>query len=124
MEQQARELLAQGMIEDAIQVFRKLLEQDHSNWRAHLGLGECYFAQNKIKDGLGHYQEMVRLAPQEGGPAFLARGEWLHGRGEPTAKVWFYHAADCFRKKNEMDRYESVRQRILELGWEPPSTAD
>lgn len=119
LEQQAREFMARGEFDEAIPLLRRILEWNHNNWRAHLSLGQCHFAKDEIKDGLGHFQEMVRLAPEEGGPAFLARGELLLGRGEPFAKVWFYHAAECFRKKNEMDRYDAVCQRIAELGWDP-----
>lgn len=116
----AEGLLAEGRVVDAIQIYRGILERDRDDWRGHLALGECYFKENRITDGLGHFQEVARLAPREAGPAYLARAELLLQQGEPEnrAALWFRHAADCFLKKSEMERYEAVRQRMLELGWE------
>ena len=123
----AEQLQAQGKVDEAIDVYRRILEyDDREDWRAHLGLGDCYFKKQMIKDGLGHYQELTRLAPKEGGPAYLARAELKIQRGEEqsAARMWFHCAAHAFLKKGETQRYQTVCQRILELGFEPLPALD
>ncbi len=118
MHKLAEDLLAQGRVDEAIAVYRKILQHNIGDWRAHLGLGGCFFQKREFKDGIGHYQELTRLAPKEGAPAYLARAELMHERGdaEGFARVWFHHAAHCFFRKGEIQRYEAVCQRVLELG--------
>lgn len=109
----------QEKTDQAISIYSKIREHTPHDWRVHLGLGQLRFKKQQFREGLGHYQELARLAPKEAGPGFLDRAEWLFQKGDKAAIVWFIHAADCFLKKGESERFNAVCQRVIELGLEP-----
>lgn len=122
----ADEHLRLGRLADAEPLYRRVLEFDNNSWEAHLGLGRCLLGLYGFAKANPHFQELVRLAPHEGGPAFLARGEYQARQGKPLQQVrpWFLHAAKSYLDKDLAQEYQLVCRRVMELGMEPITPAE
>lgn len=121
MDQLAQEHLRHQRFAEAEPLYRRLLEEDNSDWVAHLGMARCCLHLYGFPKANPHFQELARLAPLEAAPAYLARGEYSLQQGVPLAQaaVWFVQAALLHQKKGETEQFRAVCRRALELGLEP-----
>ncbi len=57
----AQNFVKQNMIEEAIIEYRKILENDPMNSLVHYRLGQLYFDQNKIDQGIIHFEDILNI---------------------------------------------------------------
>jgi len=70
-----------GNVRAAVKEFRKALELDDTNFRAHTGIGEAYFDLNKTSDAIKHLKQAISLNPR-GPQAFVILGGVYQATGD------------------------------------------
>lgn len=117
MLERARQLLEQKQFEAAKELYHRYVQAHPGVWQGYLGLGQAYFQLRMFKEAIGQYQEVLRLAPTESGPAFYGIGETFYqmGRPWPAIEVWFDHAEAAYLKNNDQQGYDFVKQRRAQI---------
>jgi len=57
----AEGFINQNMVNDAILEYKKLLENNPANFKVHFKLGELYFQQGMVDQGVVHFEEIIKI---------------------------------------------------------------
>ncbi|MDP3936542.1 MAG: tetratricopeptide repeat protein, partial [Deltaproteobacteria bacterium] len=79
---EARQLLAVGETEQALEAYKKILVDDPHQAEAHRRVAEIYIDQDKIEEAREHVTEAVALAPEDPDTFYV------HGRFLLAQKLW------------------------------------
>lgn len=71
---------------------------------AHTRLAEAYLARGMVKEALGEFQEVVRLAPRDAAFAYEKLGEIFERLRKPAASiaVWYRNAGEAYCQRGEL----------------------
>ncbi len=109
--------LNEGRHTEAIKWLRPSLDLDPSRWDTHMAMGRALMMDNKNKEAISEFQEVVRLASSEAASAYELLGEvFLRiGRSPQNTVVWFRNAGELFVQRNELSDAVRAYERILEF---------
>ena len=109
--------LNEGRYVEAIKWLRPSLDLDPSRWETHMAMGRALMLDNKNKEAISEFQEVVRLASGEAASAYELLGEvFLRiGRSPQNTVVWFRNAGELFVQRNEFTDAIRAYERILEF---------
>lgn len=103
----ADQLLKQGRIVPAIQLYEKVLEKNRDFANAHYNLATAYFQQGEIKKAVFHLEEFVRLRPHD--------AEALYNLGCLKLRLGsLEEASKCFRQARDCSSSLLMSQKIRE----------
>ena len=73
MNEEIQDLLSRGIdlmgmerYEDAVELYKGVLEADKSNYEAHLNLGNAYMNLGRLEDGIGEFKKALLADPESG----------------------------------------------------------
>lgn len=109
--------LNEGRYKDAIKWLRPSLDLDPSRWDTHMAMGRALMMDNKNKEAISEFQEVVRLANNEAASAYELLGEvFLRiGRSPQKTVMWFRNAGELFVQRHELTDAIRAYERILEF---------
>ncbi|MFC2134311.1 tetratricopeptide repeat protein, partial [Bacteroidota bacterium] len=62
---QANNLYQENQYDEAIKIYKKILEEGYESESVHFNLGNCYFRINKLGYAILNYEKALRLAPDD-----------------------------------------------------------
>lgn len=106
-----------GSYKEAIKWLKPSLDLDPSRWDTHMAMGRALMQDNKNKEAISEFQEVVRLASSEAASAYELLGEvFLRiGRTPQNTLVWFRNAGELFVQRQEFSDAIRAYERILEF---------
>lgn len=109
--------LNEGRYMEAIKWLRPSLDLDPSRWDTHMAMGRALMMDNKNKEAISEFQEVVRLASSEAASAYELLGEvFLRiGRSPQNTVVWFRNAGELFVQRGEYADAIRAYERILQF---------
>ncbi len=113
-------LREQGRNTPAMVQYEEILEREHENIHAFLGLGDCYVAEGEYDRGREHYERALAVAETRAAKLavydrLIAAEEQRVGPGQPLTEVGLealWHRALLRRDAGELDRARTDLQRI------------
>jgi tetratricopeptide (TPR) repeat protein len=133
--QEAAKLLSGGKIQQAIQMYRRILDKDPSDLTLLNTIGDLYLREKNVSDALASYHQLADTYCKEG---FTVKAIAIYKKiakielntAEPLLKLaelymlqglareardHFGQAVEFFRKKNQHDKALDVYRKILSL---------
>lgn len=109
--------LKEKRFKEAIKWLRTSLDLDPSRWDAHMAMGRALMEDNKNKEAISEFQEVVRLAKSEAASAYELLGEvFLRiGRSPQSTVDWFRNAGELFVQRSEFTGAIRAYEKILEF---------
>jgi tetratricopeptide (TPR) repeat protein len=109
--------LESNKIDVALQYLKKSQELAPGRWEIHMALGRVYMARENLRESIGEFQEVLRLAPEESAQAYEMLGEIFvrQDRDQTRITPWFRNAADAYLKKNNLKDACRVYERMLQI---------
>ena len=101
----------------ALQYLKKSQELAPGRWEIHMALGRVYMARENLRESIGEFQEVLRLAPEESAQAYEMLGEIFVRQDRPQQQItiWFRNAAEAYVKKNNLKDACRVYERMLQI---------
>lgn len=85
----ALELSQTGHVNDAVAIYREILEEDNQNLPAHDDLADCYFQLRRFYDAAGELRAALALDPNDVRAEELLGSVWLEAGDKPRARAEF-----------------------------------
>lgn len=95
--QQARQFLKERKLNEAIEVYQRIISFKPSEKKAHTGIAALYFQLKKYPEAIEHFQELARLSPAEASP-YINMGAIYNRMGE------YKQALNTLRKAVQKDK--------------------
>lgn len=132
IEEQLKEaygLFQQGRLEEARQIYEKVVEEDYDNFKAHFSLGVIFQFQKKDEQALGHYSICTDIDPgfaptyNNMGWIFFTRGEYnkaqlayMHAlENDPKYLLAYNNLGVVFLIGGETDTAKFIFEKVLVL---------
>lgn len=111
----ARQHFQRGRLDEAAQLYRKVLELDPQNFDAFVGLGDLLMVRGAPGDALMVYGNAIRVRPQGSAQLFLNRGNALVAAADIAAANLSFQAAYELEPEN-VQVLNSLGSSLAELG--------
>ena len=95
--QQARQLLKERKVNEAIEIYQRIISTKPTEKKAHTGLATVFFQLKKYPEAIDHFKTLCKLSPADASP-YINMGAIYNRMGE------YRQALDVLRKAVQKDK--------------------
>lgn len=98
-----------AQLKKAVETFKKVIEVNHRNVEAYMGIGFCYYQMDSVQEAYEYYDKAVKIAPSYAG-AYFSKGLCAEDLGKTKEAIMLYQ--NCL---NIDPTFERAKAHLQEL---------